>query len=193
MSDKVVNIIFILDESGSMGRIAEEAVSGYNKFIEEQKKLDGVAEVSLFTFSNAVKCVKDREPLQVSSDLVACDQYYPGGMTALYDAIGTVISKFKNEKKNTVMCILTDGEENSSKEYSYDQVKKLLSEVQDELNWDVTFLGANIKEMEKFTSSIGIKAGKSIAFEASAEGITRAYATMNICASTARNAFAVNG
>ncbi len=187
--DNVVNIIFILDESGSMNSICHEAISGFNKFLNDQKALPGEATITLVPFSNVNRIVYDQVPLAEAVELTN-KTYRPNGMTALYDAIGTVVDRFVYSSRNTILAILTDGEENSSKEYTYAQINNMLTHVQDNLGWDVTFLGANIKDIQKFTAGLGIKGGKAFEFNADADGMNYSYNMMASAATNARSAYA---
>lgn len=76
----------------------------------------------------------------------ACPEYRPGGMTALHDCLGMVIdNKLKSERsENVTMVIITDGQENASKEYTHQQIKDLITEAEENHNWNVSYIGANV-------------------------------------------------
>lgn len=136
-------IICILDGSGSMGMVAEEAVNGFNEFLEQQKHHD--ANITIVWFDNGYKIayeghIKNMEPLQ---------SWSVGGMTALYDAIGKtfkhVEKRFSIEKpEKVVLAIQTDGEENSSKQFELEEVKTLIAHHENKYNWTVIYLGAGL-------------------------------------------------
>ncbi|MBP7540129.1 MAG: VWA domain-containing protein [Saprospiraceae bacterium] len=189
--DNVVNIVFVLDESGSMENIKDEAITGFNEFVRKQKEFPGEATVSLVLFSNNNRIVYDQIPLNECPEL-NYNTFRPNGMTALYDAIGTAVNKYIYSGRDTILAILTDGEENSSREYKYGQINNMLTHVQDELKWDVTFLGANIKNIESFTAGLGIKSGKAFAFNADTDGMNYSYNLASVSTTNARSAYAAN-
>jgi hypothetical protein len=93
-------------------------------------------------------------------------------MTALYDAIGYTVDRYKNTDvgSTTIVAILTDGEENSSHKYNGPSVQKLLKDVQEELEWEVMFLGANL-DVRGFATAAGIKLNNTTAYEYSKKGL----------------------
>lgn len=174
-------LIFVLDRSGSMSNIANEAIGGFNAFVEGQKKQPGKAKLSLVIFDNEIDTVHDDVKLSEVPELTN-KVYQPRGMTSLFDAIGTTITKTlekktsKNEK--TILAILTDGEENSSKEFTGQAVADLIKKVETEYNWEVLFLGANI-DVSKVATSLNIASHKFASFGATSKGISDTYAAIN--------------
>lgn len=138
----VQDIIFILDQSGSMMRMGNEPYESLNKFIKDQSKDKDGATFTLYTFSTYVNKVIDETPLQ---DVEEIPNLIPAGMTSLYDAIGRAISdKIKKEKKNDVICvILTDGLENSSIIYNKERLKEMIDIMETDYGWEFLYLGAN--------------------------------------------------
>ncbi len=139
-----IDIIFLLDESGSMASMCNEPIEAINNFVNEQKLVKDNSTFSLYTFNTKVKTVWEDVPLQ-SVPAFTSDNFRPGSMTALYDAMGKSMSdkKNSNKNKNVVMVILTDGQENSSKEYTSKQIKSMTTDLQDNFNWKFIYLGAN--------------------------------------------------
>jgi len=136
-------IICILDKSGSMQSVARDALGGLNKFIEDQQKV-GEANITIVWFDNDIEFGYEGK----LSDLKPFKEWPYEGMTALRDAIGKtfnhVMPRFSLEKpEKVVMAILTDGHENSSKEFSQSQVSKLITDHQENHEWDVIFLAAD--------------------------------------------------
>lgn len=138
------DIVFILDESGSMTSMGEEPVQAVNKFIKDQKDAmgDDGATFSLWKFNSEV--VKLIDDVQLK-DVQEFTDFQPKDMTALYDAIGQAIdSKKKKECYDNVVCIiLTDGLENSSSKYSAKNISDMIKDMETNHNWKFVYLGAN--------------------------------------------------
>ena len=138
------DIIFILDESGSMSAMGIEPVQAVNKFIDDQKVAmgDDGATFSLWKFSSTVVKLIDDVPLK---DVKEFSDFQPKDMTSLYDAIGHAIDtkKKKSSFDNVVCIILTDGLENSSTEYSAATIRSMIKDMEENHNWKFVYLGAN--------------------------------------------------
>jgi hypothetical protein len=138
------DIIFILDESGSMDIMGGEPVQAVNSFIDEQKKSlgDDGATFSLWKFNTKVTKVIDDQDLQTVEKFT---DFHPDNMTALYDAIGKAITtkKQKNKYDNVICVILTDGQENCSREFRGPVIRNMISEMEEKHNWTFVYLGAN--------------------------------------------------
>lgn len=172
-------LIFILDRSGSMGGIAVEAMGGFNAFVEGQRKQPGKANISLVIFDNIIDTIHDKVNLKEVPVLTE-SVYQPRGMTALYDAIGVTMTKYLAEPTTdkTIVAILTDGEENSSREFSGEAIAKLIKTAETEHGWEVLFLGANI-DVNKIATQLNIQSGKFATFAASSKGMLDSYEAVN--------------
>ena len=142
--DSSVDIIVLLDESGSMSSMGKEPVDSINEFIRDQKAIQDNSTFSLYTFNSRLKHVWVNVRLQ-DVGRFEYDQFNPASMTALYDAMGQVMDNKKNSSRNrnVVMVILTDGEENSSKEYNKQTINKMTNALKSYYNWRFVYLGAN--------------------------------------------------
>jgi hypothetical protein len=162
-TDNVYNLI-ILDESGSMETIKNSTISGFNEVVQTIKGIEKQYPeqkhfISLVTFNGlGIKTKLDKHPV---ADLAQIDKntYNPDSMTPLYDAIGLSVLKLRMdiagvENANVLVTILTDGEENASKEFSGLQIKKIIDE-QKALGWTFTYIGAN-QDVEKVAATISI-------------------------------------
>ena len=154
-------IICVLDISGSMQAVKEDAVIGFNQFLVEQQSV-GDANLTVIFFDQSFKVefegnIKEMKPLE----------YWPyGDTTALTDAIGKsfahVKNRFSREKpEKVIMAILTDGEENSSMEFSKEMVSDLIKEHQEKYAWDVIFLAAD-QDAWKTAQSYSIKKSNTV-------------------------------
>jgi len=135
-------IICVLDGSGSMNSVKKDAIGGFNQFLKDQKAIPEEANITIAWFDSGFKIGYEGS----LKDCPELEEWQIGGMTAMYDGIGKAIAHRRPslEKSDAVViAILTDGEENSSREYSQKGVADLLKELQDDFNWDVIFLAAD--------------------------------------------------
>ena len=143
LEDKDMHIVFILDESGSMGSIWDSTIDAVNEYFNAQKLEEGKTWVTLVKFDTEFRPLYNFMPLQNIKPLTR-ETYCPRGMTSLHDAIGKTIDEHKNRKNiKTIFVVMTDGGENSSKQHTLDSVKTRI-EKQKKDGWDFVFLGANI-------------------------------------------------
>lgn len=181
------HIIFIMDRSSSMSSMHEEAVSGFNTFLNGQKDLPGKATFSLVFFDTDVFLVYDNADIQKVPQLTM-STYNPNGMTALYDAIGYTVDRFKHKKaQKTIIAVLTDGAENASRRYNGAAVQQLLKDVEGEGGWEVLFLGANL-DTAKFANSAGIKLSNTTGYDYTKKGLTDVINAANFATSAMRGA-----
>ena len=177
MKINLTELVFILDRSGSMGGLEKDTIGGFNSMLARQRNEPGEAYVSTVLFDNETEVIHDRVPLCQVRDLTE-EQYYVRGCTALLDAVGAAIEKIDNVQKHlpeahkagkVIFVITTDGLENSSENFTYEQIRRMIS-AKKECGWEFLFLGANIdagKEAEK----IGIARNRSVTYENDPEGV----------------------
>ncbi len=177
-----IEVVCIIDRSGSMASIHNEVIGGLNNFIDEQKKIKGKANLTLVQFDDKYDVLQLREDLQKVKTLTLKD-FVPRGMTALNDAIGKTVNEFvklKNDKKidKAIFCIMTDGGENASKEFTDKAaLKKLTEQVQKDNKWEFVFLAAN---QDAFTEGSKYGFSNTSNFVASAGGTLGATHTMSV-------------
>jgi uncharacterized protein YegL len=126
--------VFLLDRSGSMQSCVDDTIGGFNAFVESQKSFGGT--MTLCLFDHEFDVVYDKVPIDQVVPLTK-ETYMPRGGTALHDAMGQVLKM--NLSDDTMVIILTDGEENSSNKYTAAHVKDLV----DTKPWKFVYLGAN--------------------------------------------------
>lgn len=151
---KVTLVNFILDKSGSMESVRESTISGFNEYIKTLKKdSKSEYEFTLTLFDTLVTQPVLACPIKQVKDLTK-ESYKPDGMTALYDAVCSTIKGIEVKKNQKAICIImTDGQENSSKEYTQVQMKAMIDERTKKGNWTFVYLGANqdsYAEAQKF-------------------------------------------
>ncbi|MBS5719004.1 MAG: VWA domain-containing protein, partial [Megasphaera micronuciformis] len=177
-----LELVMVIDQSGSMSGLEDDTIGGFNSMISKQKKDDVDANVTAVVFSDNAKTIYDRERLGNVREMTD-KEYTPGGMTALMDAIGTTITKVEkydgiNEKNNKVLfVIITDGQENDSKEYTKDTIKRMISDKQERDGWEFVFLGANIDAASE-AKSIGVKAENAAKYKNTDAGVRANYAAV---------------
>lgn len=175
--DRPVEIFVIADRSGSMESIRDDAIGGFNSFLEEQQKLDGKANLTLVLFDDKYEVPVKSVDIQKVKPLTR-ETFVPRGMTAMNDAIGKAIAELSEiAPEKAVVCIITDGAENSSKEFTNQQVKDKIKEIEAK-GWQVVFLAANIDAFSA-GGSLGINSATTFGFAANAQGVHNAYATMS--------------
>lgn len=175
--DAPVEILVIADRSGSMQSIQDDAIGGFNSFLKEQQELEGKANLTLVLFDDKYEVPVKSVDIDKVKPLTS-ETFVPRGMTAMNDAIGKALSELSEiNPEKAVICIITDGAENSSKEFSGQQVKEKIKAAE-EKGWQVVFLAANIDAFSA-GGSLGISAKTTFNFAADAVGIQSAYATMS--------------
>lgn len=147
----VTEIAFILDRSGSMQPHAEAAITGFNEFLRDQQQVEGLARITLVLFDDLYEVPVDNLPV---SEVTCLDQdsFRPRGTTALLDAIGQTIRSFRKRIKDlprkqrpdqVIFAIFTDGLENASRRYDWQEIADRIRKRQDKDGWEFLFLGAN--------------------------------------------------
>ena len=179
-------IVVIVDRSGSMQSIREDAIGGFNTFLEEQKKVPGNANLTLVLFNDGYQLVHSAVLLGDAKSLDATT-YVPGGTTALLDAIGKTIDDVgtrlvamaESDRPNKVIvAILTDGLENASRKYTRDRIFDMIKLQTETYKWEFFFLAANQDAIATATS-MGMAAGSAAAFAATPTGVNTAYRGMS--------------
>lgn len=189
--NNITELVFILDRSGSMAGLESDTIGGFNAMISKQKKEEGEVYVSTVLFDNESEVLHDRVKLSDVQDLTDKD-YTVGGCTALIDAIGGAIHHIGNIHKyarkedvpaHTMFIITTDGQENASRQYSSDKVKKMIERQKEKYGWEFLFIGANIDAVET-AARFGIDRKRAVNYHADHRGTQVLYETLAepICA-----------
>lgn len=186
MKKGLTEVVFILDRSGSMGGLESDTIGGFNSLINKQKKEDGEAFISTILFDDYSEVLYDRvdvkkiEPMNES-------QYYVRGCTALLDAVGGAIHHIANVHKyareedrpeKTLFVITTDGLENSSRQYNYQEVKKMVEKQKKKHGWEFIFLGANIDAVD-VAGKFGISSKRAFNYNCDSEGTKLHFASIS--------------
>lgn len=162
MKSNLLHICFVLDESGSMYNSVNDVIGGFQRLIDEQKEeKNGECIISLYRFSGTVKKDYIGKPVDEVPKLT----YSPGGCTAMNDGVGTAIDEIgkwlsdmdesERPSKNMIV-IMTDGQENASKEYDFDTVKEKIKHQEEKYSWTFVYMGTNLQDL-KDANRLGIK------------------------------------
>lgn len=187
MKDNLIHLCFIIDESGSMYGSEKDVIGGFNRLIEDQKKVvDGECIVSVYRFASSVSKDFIGKPLSEIEEL----SYSPGGGTAMNDGIGTAIHEIgvwlndmdesERPSKNMII-IMTDGEENMSCEYSLDKIKDMIKHQEEKYNWSFVYMGSDVSSLDD-AKELGI----SLRSISSKGNITKNYDNISAYASSYR-------
>ena len=195
MKKGLTELVFILDRSGSMSGLEKDTIGGFNSMIEKQKKEDGEVIVSTVLFDDHMKVIHNRIPMEQIKNLTDKD-YYVGGCTALLDAMGNAIKHINQVQKSlpedeqpekTMFIITTDGQENSSHDYTYEKIKKMVEKKQNKKHWEFLFLGANIDAIGT-AAGLGIRADRAVNYHSDAVGTAVNYRALSKAVSSYRKA-----
>lgn len=177
MNNRLTEIAFILDRSGSMGSMIEPAIAGFNDFLRDQQQAEGDARLTLVLFDNEylVPCASLPVAEVVELDVTT---FIPRGSTALLDAIGRTIDELgarlaaipeKNRPGQVIVAILTDGEENSSRHFTWQDIAQKIGHQERHYAWQFLFLGAN-QDAIATAARMGVAAANSATYLHDATG-----------------------
>ena len=186
MNEKLTEIVFILDRSGSMAALADDTIGGFNAMVEKQKKEEGEALLSAVLFSDECTVLYDRADIRRVEPMTD-RQYQAGGCTALLDAIGGAVKHIANVHKyareedrpaRTIFVIATDGMENASRIYSYAEVQRMVRHEREKYGWEFLFLGANMDAIAA-ARSFGIRPDRAVRYRCDAAGTALNYSVVS--------------
>ena len=198
MEKTTVFHLIILDESGSMGHLSQQTVSGCNETLNVirglQKKHGDTQRnlVSIYAFQSDSDIPSRYLCKNVNIDKVVdvtLNDYKPWGCTPLLDAVGSTLVDLRaiaetHEDAVANVTIITDGYENSSKDYTWEKVHRLISQLK-ELGWTFNFIGANI-DVEEVSKKLNIN--NAMAFMATEAGTEKMWDTYSACLNEAESA-----
>jgi uncharacterized protein YegL len=198
MRNDLTEVVAILDRSGSMANLANDTIGGFNRFIEDQKKVPGEAVLTTVLFDDRHEFLHDGANIQDVKPITGQD-YFARGMTALLDAVGRTINRVgeKLSKMNeadrpskVIVLIITDGAENSSREFTHQQIREMIERQQNTYKWEFLFFGANIDSFAA-AASIGIPQTRAVNHSANKAGVSSMLDAMSLATSAYRGSGAV--
>ncbi len=182
MTNDYVHITLLLDRSGSMASIRDDAIGGFNQFVADQQAQPGRATLTLVQFDSQAShdVVHHFRAIETVPPLTA-KTFTPRGGTPLFDAVGRTVKELERDlaaltpeacPSEVVLVVLTDGQENSSRQFNRKKIKALLAAKQ-EMGWRVLFLSADLSAVDEAVDS-GFRGSRSAYFDKSAQGISQA-------------------
>lgn len=184
---KSTEIIFIIDKSGSMSRLTNDTIEGFNGFVESQK--DGTkTTLTTVLFDTSWKILHDGIDVYEVAPMTTKDYMAYGG-TAMLDTIGDIINRVqdrhdelgKDKPDNVLFVITTDGEENSSSKFTKAQIEKMIKHQTNGHGWEFMFLGANMDAVTVATN-IGISHDRAVSYDWTSCGTDALYSTVTAAA-----------
>jgi hypothetical protein len=162
-----LEIIVIVDRSGSMHNIKNDMIGAINSMIEDQKKyslsnINNNARFTLVLFSDRYEIILDSVPMEDVTPITK-DQYITRGSTALYETIVKMIIRYE-KKPNVVMVIVTDGEDNTSSPLYNQDISSLYIDDKKKENWKFIYLSSDVATVSQ---------GHSMGFQTSASSLVR--------------------
>lgn len=168
--DQDLDLIFLIDRSGSMHGSEDDTIGSFNSFIEKERIKEFNTNVTTILFDHEYEVLYKRKSINDVKELTR-EEYFVRGSTALLDAIGRTITTLDKEIDNKVLfVIMTDGMENSSIEFSKAQIKNMI----ENHTWEFIFIGANIDSYTE-AGHIGIKRTHVANYRKSRDGFNRAF------------------
>lgn len=185
-------LVFILDESGSMYDLKNDVIGGFNSMIDKQKELDDECYLTVVAFNNKHRVIYDRVDLH-EAKVMGEDDYCPSGSTALMDTMADSIKHIEDIHRyirkedvpeKTIFMITTDGYENASTRYQAKEVRKMV-ESKEKDGWEFIFLAANIDAVET-AKTFGIKKERAASYVNDSAGVCGNFVVMDAMLKTFR-------
>ena len=179
-----IELVMILDRSGSMHGLEADTIGGFNAMIEKEKKLGIDVRVTTVLFNDKIDRLYEHRAIQSVRPLTE-RTYETGGTTALLDAVGDTILRMEQsgaaDRQGTkvIVVIITDGMENASTEFTKAKVKELISDKQEKAGWDFIYLGANIDAAEE-ADSIGVRKANAVTYKNTSSGVRANYDAVGV-------------
>lgn len=188
MKNSYTHICVVLDRSGSMESIREDTIGGFNAFVEQQKKASGTATLTLVQFDtqNPFEVVHSFTPIADVPGLTR-DTFVPRASTPLFDAIGQTINHTEQgiaqmtdfcRPDTVIIAVITDGQENSSREFRHADILRMIEAKQKLLNWKYVFLSADLGAVQQAVQT-GIAPQHTMGFAANSHGVNQAWNTLS--------------
>ncbi|HAE39969.1 MAG TPA: VWA domain-containing protein [Candidatus Riflebacteria bacterium] len=188
MRSDYTHITVILDRSGSMESIRNDTIGGFNSFLTAQKAESDFATLTLVQFDtqDAYEVIQDFRNIQEVPELTR-QTFVPRAGTPLYDSMGKAINDLEQKlatmpeatrPQRVIVAFVTDGQENSSCEFSKSTVQKMIKEKQEKSDWQFVFLSADLAAMDEALAA-GVAATSAMLFDKTSRGIAGAWGALS--------------
>lgn len=196
MRDDAADITIILDRTGSMEPIRDDTIGGFNRFLEDQRRLPGACALTLVQFDsqNPFDVLYQGVPVAEARPL-SRDTYVPRASTPLLDAMGRGINATgarlaampeADRPGKVVFVVITDGLENASKEFKKATVKEMVDLQRETYKWEFVFLGANMDAIAE-GGALGVVVVSSLTTAPTPEGVSASYSSLSRAAASYRS------
>lgn len=174
---KDMDIYILLDRTGSMAPIWDEAVSSVNTYVKELGKDGAKDRITLAVFDaydTGMQFDVLRNAVTIGEWLpIGVDEVSPRGMTPLFDALVRLITRAEEVNNDkTAIVVMTDGYENASREVNWKAARAAIDRVLKK-KWQVNFLGANFDGFDQ-AESVGVTRERSMNFSRGRAGAAMA-------------------
>ncbi|MFA5762662.1 MAG: vWA domain-containing protein [Bacilli bacterium] len=187
-SKPVTHVAIVLDRSGSMASCRAETISGFNAQVQKitgKTKADGTADSTLITlvlFNHEVEFVHFASPVDNLKE-IAAEQYVPNGTTAMLDAVGLTLKRFEKKVKDSddtryLVIIISDGEENESKEFTYERIAEMIQKRQQTGRWTFSYMGAN-QDLSDLSKRLSIPKSNMATYTSSPSGTMIGFSSLS--------------
>lgn len=188
METKATHIVIVLDRTGSMEAIRDDTIGGFNAFLEEQQAAPAGGTLTLVQFDSLdpYEVVYRWRPLPDAPRLTR-ETYVPRASTPLLDAMGRAIVDLEHSlaklaaedrPESVVMVVVTDGQENASREYRKEQVARMIHDKKQLLGWQFVFLSADLDAIVD-AINVGVDVGQAMSFDRTGRGTRDALSSMS--------------
>ena len=188
-------IAVVLDETGSMEVCRDAAIAGFNDWLAAQQTAvrelaaeqadagpsaptaGATTTLTLVNFSERpdlpmCRLIHEGVPLTTVRPLHR-ESYTPEGGTPLLDAVGRTImwmDRLQPTPERSLVVILTDGEENASREFTPQQIRDLIRSRETTGTWTFVYLAAN-QDAWAVGGQLGIGPGNTASFHVREAGV----------------------
>jgi len=189
----LTELAMVLDRSGSMESTADDAIGGFNRLLEDQRKLPGELLVTVIGFDDQYEIWRERTPVAEVPPLTR-ETFVPRGSTALLDAIGRTIDTLGKRLEATaeaerpeqvIVVVITDGYENASRQYTVQDVFDRIRRQEQVYGWQFTFIGAN-QDAIATAARLGVDPRAAMAYAPDKAGTRRTYAAISRAVASSR-------
>jgi uncharacterized protein YegL len=179
-TDKKTYVALVIDRSGSMSSIHKQTVDGINEqfgVLRRNAELAGDTEITLFQFDDVIETVfKDVAPTELKNWELS--DFVPRGSTAMYDAVWAAINHLKSkplgEDTAFLVCVISDGHENASREVNQGILSEEIKRLQDTGDWTFSYMLAN-QDIHQVSHALNVPVSNIAAFNSTLDGSSVAY------------------